>query len=137
MMNIGKIQDIERKLQYSFNNKKLLEQAFTHSSYGKQESVEYNERMEFFGDAILGYITSERLFDNFVNSSEGSLSAMRAGLVSAESLSKIVVKLDLVQYLQMVNGMFAERKRASYTRWLISSSLSPGSMSMTGISTIV
>ncbi|MCH5153491.1 MAG: ribonuclease III [Clostridiales bacterium] len=103
-MNATKIQEIERKLQYTFNNKALLEQAFTHSSYANQENVADNERMEFFGDAILGYITSEQLFERFQSSSEGELSAMRARLVSAESLSRIVDKLDLVQYLQMVNG---------------------------------
>ena len=103
-MDSSKIRDIERKLQYTFNNKKLLEQAFTHSSYANQENVADNERMEFFGDAILGYITSEQLFDSFKNSSEGNLSAMRARLVSAESLRTIMDKLDLVQHLQMVNG---------------------------------
>ena len=103
-MDTGKIKEIERKLQYTFNNKKLLEQAFTHSSYGKQENVAFNERMEFLGDAILGYITSEHLFVNFETGSEGDLSAMRARLVSADNLCKIVDKLALVQYLQVVNG---------------------------------
>ena len=103
-MDTSKIQEIERKLHYTFNNKLLLEQAFTHSSYGNQENVPYNERMEFLGDAVLGHITSEHLFINFENSTEGELSAMRAQLVSAESLSKIVKKLDLMQYLRIVNG---------------------------------
>ena len=103
-MDASKIREIESKLQYVFVNKNLLEQAFTHSSYGNQENVADNERMEFLGDAILGYITSEQLFASFKNSSEGALSAMRAKLVSAESLSKIVVNLDLTRYLQMVNG---------------------------------
>lgn len=103
-MDASKITEIESKLQYAFSNKKLLEQAFTHSSYGNLENVADNERMEFLGDAILGYITSEQLFSSFENSSEGALSAMRAKLVSADSLSKVVDSLDLIQYLQVVNG---------------------------------
>ena len=103
-MDASKIKEIESKIQYVFGNNKLLEQAFTHSSYGNQENVADNERMEFLGDAILGYITSEQLFATFKNSNEGALSAMRAKLVSAESLSKIVDSLDLIQYLQIVNG---------------------------------
>ncbi|MCH5157000.1 MAG: ribonuclease III [Clostridiales bacterium] len=103
-MDVCKFKEIENRLQYSFGNDKLLEQAFTHSSFGNQESVADNERMEFLGDAILGYLVSEQLFATFNSSAEGALSAMRAKLVSAESLSKIVDKLDLTQYLQIVSG---------------------------------
>lgn len=98
-MDTNKIQEIERILQYSFENKKLLEQAFTHSSYANLENVADNERMEFFGDAILEYLSSEYLFANFEKCSEGELSAMRAKLVSAEGLYPIVDKLGLMQYL--------------------------------------
>ena len=103
-MNKEILSEIEQKLQYTFKNKTLLEQAFTHSSYANLENLADNERMEFLGDAILGYIASEQLFENFKSSNEGNLSAMRARLVSAESLSKIVDKLGLIQYLQMVTG---------------------------------
>ena len=103
-MDATRIQEIESKLAYTFGNKKLLEQAFTHSSYANQENVLDNERMEFFGDAILGYITSEFLFQNFEDCNEGSLSAMRSRLVSAENLSRVVNRLELVPYLQRVSG---------------------------------
>lgn len=103
-MDANKIQDIERKLQYTFSNKKLLEQAFTHSSFANLEKVDDNERMEFFGDAILEFISSEYLFTHFADSSEGDLSAMRAKLVSADGLYPIVKKLGLVQYLRISNN---------------------------------
>ena len=114
-MNLGKIHEIERKLQYTFSNNLLLEQAFTHSSYGNQENLADNERMEFFGDAILDYIVSEQLFESFKDRNEGDLSAMRARLVSAESLSKVVNRLDLVQYLQVVNGSGANSELSHKT----------------------
>ena len=114
-MDTAKIEAIERKLQYTFNNKLLVEQAFTHSSYGNQEHIADNERMEFLGDAILGYITSEYLFANYEKSSEGNLSAMRAKLVSADNLGKIVDSLGLIQYLQMVNGSGANSELSRKT----------------------
>lgn len=103
-MDTNKIQEIELKLQYAFNNKQLLEQAFTHSSYANLENVADNERMEFFGDAILEYVTSEYLFTHFSKSSEGELSAMRAKLVSADGLYPIVDKLGLMPYLLVANN---------------------------------
>ena len=114
-MDESKIKQIESKLQYAFGNRRLLEQAFTHSSYGNQENVADNERMEFLGDAILGYITSEQLFASFATSSEGDMSAMRAKLVSAESLRKIVNKLYFIQYLQIVNGSGANSELSHKT----------------------
>ena len=97
------LQQIESKLGYAFRNKKLLEQAFTHSSYANLQNVVDNERMEFFGDAILEYLSSEYLFSHFEYSSEGELSAMRAKLVSAEGLYQVVDKLELTQHLLIAN----------------------------------
>lgn len=102
-MDKKNLQEIERRLQYTFKNKNLVEQAFTHSSYANLEKVADNERMEFFGDAILEYLSSEYLYTHFDNLSEGDLSAMRAKLVSAEGLYPIITKLDLAQYLQVAN----------------------------------
>ena len=99
--------EIERRLQYTFKNKRLIEQAFTHSSFANQENVEDNERMEFFGDAILEYLSSEYLYTNFNGSSEGDLSAMRARLVSAEGLYPIIDSLNLVQFLRIANNATA------------------------------
>ena len=98
-MEKSDLKEIERRLKYTFNNKKLIEQAFTHSSYANLENVADNERMEFFGDAILEFLSSEFLFTKFEESSEGDLSAMRAKLVSAEGLYPIVESLGLLQYL--------------------------------------
>lgn len=114
-MEKSEIQQIERKLQYTFKNKELIEQAFTHSSYGNLHNISDNERMEFLGDAVLGYITSELLYENFPHSSEGELSAMRSRLVSAESLSILVDKLDVVRHLQIVSGSGANSELSHKT----------------------
>lgn len=98
------IQEIERKLNYTFKNKALLTQAFTHSSYANVEQVEDNERMEFVGDAILGCVVSEYLFARNSEKSAGELSAMKARIVSADGLRPIMDKLGLLEHLRVVSG---------------------------------
>ena len=95
---------VETKLNYTFKNKSLLQQAFTHSSYANVEQIEDNERMEFLGDAILGYVVSEYLFAHHSDKSAGQLSAMKSRIVSADGLRPVVDKLGLLEYLRVANG---------------------------------
>ena len=95
---------IESKLNYTFNDKALLEQAFTHSSYANLEQIEDNERMEFLGDAILGYVVSEYLFGRYHDKTAGELSAIKSKIVSADGLRPIVDKLGLLEHLRVVSG---------------------------------
>ena len=98
------LNEIESKLNYTFKNKALLTQAFTHSSYANASSTQDNERMEFVGDAILGYVVSEYLFAHYSDKSAGELSAMKSRIVSADGLRPIVDKLTLLDYLRVANG---------------------------------
>ncbi len=93
--------EIEQKIGYIFNDKQLLLQAFTHSSFANTEHVGDNERMEFFGDAILEFLSTEYLYRRYGSHNEGELSAMRAKLVSAETLAAAVDKMDLARYLRV------------------------------------
>ena len=95
---------IESKLNYAFKNKSLLEQAFTHSSYANLEQIDDNERMEFLGDAILGYVVSEYLFARYPLKNAGELSSIKSRIVSADGLRPIVDKLGLLEYLRVVSG---------------------------------
>lgn len=63
---------IEKKLNYKFKDPKLLKTSLTHSSYANETSVESNERMEFLGDAVLGFIVAGVLYDLFPEASEES-----------------------------------------------------------------
>ncbi len=107
------VSEIEQRLHYTFKNKQLLAQAFTHSSYANIENVEDNERMEFFGDAILEYLSSDYLYTRFSQCSEGELSAMRARLVSAESLFPVVERLGLTSYLRTINKELSHKTVAN------------------------
>ena len=95
---------VEGVLGYTFQNKQLLYTAFVHSSFANENKVAGNERMEFFGDAILQYITTEQLMDLYKDKDEGDLSKIRSAIVSMESLTKVVDKLGIEDFVLMSNG---------------------------------
>lgn len=103
-MTAKQIALIESNLRYTFTNKKILERAFTHSSYANAENVKDNERMEFLGDAILDMIVSEYLYGVYGDCSVGALSTMRANIVSANALRPVVEALDVMPFLQVGGG---------------------------------
>lgn len=97
------IPQIEKTIKYSFKNKSLCEKAFSHSSYAHELHVEDNERLEFFGDAILNFLVSEYLYENFGDKDEGQLSKIKAKSVSTETLSQVVENLGLVGQILLFN----------------------------------
>jgi len=89
-----------RDIGYSFKDSSILETALTHRSAGKRN----NERFEFLGDAILGFVIADHLFINFDDASEGELSRSRAALVKKDSLADIARGLNLGNYLNLGIG---------------------------------
>ena len=85
---------------------RLLNLAFTHTSYANElrPGTPSNERLEFLGDSILGAITAEYLFSSFDNYQEGSLSKIKAVVVSEESLSEVALRLGVNDYLLIGRG---------------------------------
>lgn len=96
--------EIEKKLGYTFKDKRFLVQAFVHSSYANEANVEDNERMEFFGDSILEYISSEYLYHKYPKCDAGELSKLRSQVVSADGLRPVVDKLGILDSLLVANG---------------------------------
>lgn len=95
--------EIEKKLGYQFSNRQLLETALTHTSFANAYKVESNQRLEFLGDAVLGVVVANFLYENF-NEREGTLSKMRSNLVDEENLSKLVDKMKLKNYIRVFDG---------------------------------
>lgn len=95
---------LESKLGYTFQNKKFLKQAFVHSSYAKAENIRDNERMEFFGDAILDAVVSEYIYEKYKDFDAGKLSKARALVVSSEGLKPVVQKLGILDSLLVISG---------------------------------
>ncbi len=102
-------QRLEQRLGYRFRQPEWLETALTHRSAGRRN----NERLEFLGDAILGFVISETLFKRFPEASEGQLSRMRASLVKGETLAGIARELELGDHLVLGPG---ELKSGGYRR---------------------
>lgn len=98
---------LEGALGYSFKNAALLREALRHSSYANEhrggEAVS-NERLEFLGDSVLGFVTAEFLFARHPDAPEGELTRLRARLVCEESLYEVAQRIGLGRYLYLGHG---------------------------------
>ncbi len=104
------METLEKALGYGFCDRELLENALTHSSYSNEfraETRPCNERLEFLGDAVLGFVTAEYLYNRFPDLPEGKMTRLRAELVCEHSLSEAAKKLDLGKYLLLGRGEVA------------------------------
>ena len=91
------MQALEEKLQYHFKNPALLEEALRHSSYANEHrgaNFFSNERLEFLGDSVLGFVTAEYLFAKHPTAPEGELTRIRALLVCEDSLHEVAQRLE-------------------------------------------
>ena len=99
------VNDCEERIGYVFKDKSLLRLCFTHSSYSHEHGGgKNNERLEYFGDSILGFITAEYLMDKFPDADEGLLTVYKQQLVSAEPLSRVVEKSGLSEFIMYGEG---------------------------------
>lgn len=89
-----------KKLGYQFTNLTLLELALSHRSIGKNN----NERLEFLGDSVIGYVIAEELYRRFDNENEGNLSRYRSLLVKGDTLASIARQFDVGQFLKLGGG---------------------------------
>lgn len=98
--------ELEQGLGYCFQNKKLLENALTHSSYAneRRDGRPDNERLEFLGDSILGFVTADFLYHRFPDQPEGDLTRLRADLVCERNLARCAAKLRLGEFLFLGHG---------------------------------
>jgi ribonuclease-3 len=100
------MKELEKKIEYVFKNRALLEEALTHSSYANEQpkNVAYNERMEFLGDAVLSFVSAQFLFEKYPDMPEGKLSKLRSSLVCTQSLSSFAKEINLGGYMKMGKG---------------------------------
>ena len=130
-MNQADTAALEQKIGYTFKKRKLLEQALMHSSHAGEHgssrgrenpqpspppldplaaaratplAAQDNEQLEFLGDAVIGFVTSQELFQRFPDYTEGELSKLRAHLVSARHLVHTARELQLGEYLRLGRG---------------------------------
>lgn len=103
---LEKIEEFEKSIGYSFNDKALIDVAFTHSSFTNEARIKTksNERLEFLGDTILDMVVSEYLFENYKEKPEGWLTRTRSRIVCTDSFAKASEKFDLTKYLRFGMG---------------------------------
>lgn len=97
---------LEKNLNYQFNNKELLLNALTHSSYANEArcGITSNERLEFLGDSVLSVIVADYLYKNFSSLPEGELTKLRASLVCEKSLCSFSRELQIGKFLRLGKG---------------------------------
>ena len=103
----GGVYELEKRMGYGFQNKRLLRQALTHRSYVfeyEDPELRHNESLEFLGDAVLGFLVSARVYMRCPDLSEGELSKIKAHLVSAANLAKLAEAIGLGKFILISRG---------------------------------
>lgn len=98
---------IEERLGYRFSDRSLLETALTHRSHAYEsdaDGAEHYERLEFLGDALLGFLISERLFKDDATAAEGVLTRRRQAVVRTSTLARVSRELELGRAIYLGRG---------------------------------
>ena len=105
-MDDKSFKSLEKRISYTFKNKELLKHALTHKTYAFEADipVEFNERLEFLGDSILGFLVAELLYRGNRYFSEGELTRRRSTLVNNNFLSKKAKELELGRFVMFGKG---------------------------------
>ena len=106
--------EFEKRAGVTFSDRELLTTAFTHRSYINESSTggEHNERLEFLGDAVLEIVVTDHLFRTYREAPEGELTAYRAALVNATTLSNVAEELGMNDCLLLSKGESKDTGRA-------------------------
>ncbi len=98
---------LEAKIGYHFSDPTILLNALTHSSYANEmrlDKIKNNERLEFLGDAVLELVTSEYVYKEYSDLSEGDLTKLRASIVCEQTLSACARDLNIGRFLMLGKG---------------------------------
>lgn len=95
------MENLEENIGYTFKNKELLKKALTHTSYAYENNIESNEKLEFLGDSILEFVSSEYLYNNYIQLKEGEMTKVRATVVCEKSLYKVAKKHNFSDFLYL------------------------------------
>ena len=96
-----KIEKLEKNIGYTFKSKDLLKTALTHTSYANEHAAQSNEKLEFLGDSILEFVSSEYMYNKYTNLKEGEMTKVRATVVCEKSLYKIAKLHNFSDFLYL------------------------------------
>ncbi len=97
-------EEVEHRIGYTFKNKDLLKQAFTHISYARDAGIPHYETLEFLGDALLNFLIVDLLVESFPEKREGALASLKAYLISEEFFCELARELGLPEHILMSRG---------------------------------
>lgn len=106
-VELKRLKELEKNLQYRFSNRQLLKKALTHKSYANEKRMrarDHNERLEFLGDAVLELVVSHLLMEQYEDAPEGELSKIRASIVNEKTLANVAKAHDVGDYLFLGKG---------------------------------
>ena len=120
--------EAERRLCYTFADRALLETCFTHASYAAEHGCESNERLEFLGDAVLGFLVADELYAAG-GASEGEMTARRIRYVAAPPLAEAVRRAGLDVFLRFAGVGPGEKAVSSLFEALVAGIYLDGGLS--------
>jgi len=101
----GSLKQLQQVIGYEFKNPELLREAMTHKSYAAEWNVKYdNQRLEFFGDAVVELVLTKYLYNRYPELQEGDLTKIRSAVVNQDSLAKFARSIELGKYMQFGQG---------------------------------
>jgi len=99
------LKEFLKNIQINFRDYKLLNLSLSHRSYVNENNLpENNEKLEFLGDSILGFVITEYLFKRFTDQSEGALARIKSFVISENTLSKVAKRINLNKYILIGKG---------------------------------
>ena len=99
------LKQLQQVIGYEFKNPELLREAMTHKSYAAEWNVKYdNQRLEFFGDAVVELVLTKYLYNRYPDLQEGDLTKIRSAVVNQDSLAKFARAIELGKYMQFGQG---------------------------------
>ena len=107
--------ELLKKLHITFKNLAIYEQALTHPSYNGDANTKHQdyEKLEFMGDAVLGYVTADLVYKNRPELSEGNLTKLRSVLVSTKPLAAYARRINLHEYIRIGHSITLEQVKQS------------------------
>lgn len=99
------LESLSAKINYQFSNIAFLETAMRHSSWtAENEGFESNERLEFLGDSLIGFVVADVMYRRYPDFDEGKLTDLRKIVVNSTALSRVAIKLGLGEYVLLGRG---------------------------------
>ena len=112
---MNNVTDLLKKLHITYKNVAIYEQALTHPSYNGDANTKHQdyEKLEFMGDAVLGYVTADLVYKNRPEMSEGNLTKLRSVLVSTKPLAAYARKINLPDYIRIGHSITLKQVQES------------------------